>query len=285
MDELAFFFSDDLCSTEDIQNCGYTKHTAQHNRSRAAPVHQLSDDVSIGRNKSEPSFSTRISNAFLQSNSFTGTSSLPLNLPPEPEDGNIEYKWRLNEGGGQAIYRLGVDDNGAVTGLTAKEMSASLLTLCKMSQRLGVCIRILRECTISDVSDSADFRQKSSASGSLISPQRKAIELHAKWKLSINQGVPDLRVAMLGSVDVGKSTLLGVLTDGEMDDGRGRARLNLFRHLHEVQSGRTSSLSSELIGFDTAGHLVNRRRSQGHLNKRTVDEVSLLPYLRLFSGG
>lgn len=62
-----------------------------------------------------------------------------------------------------------------------------------------------------------------------------------------------------------------------MDDGRGRARLNLFRHLHEVQSGRTSSLSSELIGFDAAGHLINRRRSQGHLNKRTVDEVSSIP--------
>ncbi len=79
---------------------------------------------------------------------------------------------------------------------------------------------------------------------------------------------------MLGSVAVGKSTLLGILTDGEMDNGRGRARLNLFRHLHEVQSGRTSSLSSELIGFDSTGRLINRRRSQGRLNKRSIDEVS-----------
>ncbi|VDK21050.1 unnamed protein product [Taenia asiatica] len=293
MDELASFFSDDFCSTEDIQKCSCTKPLTKQNHSRATLVDQLPGDIAIIKNKSEPSFSSsRVSNAFLQSSSFPGIRNLPLNLPPEPEDGNIEYKlklvsptpdrlehlmtqmkWRLNEGGGQAIYRLGVDDNGAVTGLTAKEMSASLLTLCIMSQRLGVSIRILRECTISNASDSADLQQKQADSRPLFNLQRKAVELHAKWKLSVNQGVPDLRVAMLGSVDVGKSTLLGVLTDGEMDDGRGRARLNLFRHLHEVQSGRTSSLSSELIGFDAAGHLINRRRSQGHLNKRTVDEV------------
>jgi GTPase len=44
-------------------------------------------------------------------------------------------------------------------------------------------------------------------------------------------------VSVLGSFDVGKSTLLGVLTQGELDNGRGRARLNMFRHLHEIQTG------------------------------------------------
>jgi len=55
----------------------------------------------------------------------------------------------------------------------------------------------------------------------------------------------------MGSADAGKSTLLGVLTQGQLDNGRGRARLNMFRHLHEVQSGRTSSISHEILGFDT----------------------------------
>ena len=58
---------------------------------------------------------------------------------------------------------------------------------------------------------------------------------------------------MLGSADVGKSTLLGVLTQGQLDNGRGRARLNMFRHLHEIQSGRTSSISHELLGFNSEG--------------------------------
>ena len=65
----------------------------------------------------------------------------------------------------------------------------------------------------------------------------------------------DLRLAVLGNVDAGKSTLLGVLTQGELDNGRGRARLNLFRHLHEIQSGRTSSISHEILGFNSKGEV------------------------------
>lgn len=33
----------------------------------------------------------------------------------------------------------------------------------------------------------------------------------------------------------------------------GSARLNLFRHRHEIQSGRTSSISREILGFDSTG--------------------------------
>ena len=61
---------------------------------------------------------------------------------------------------------------------------------------------------------------------------------------------------MLGNVDAGKSTLLGVLTHDELDNGRGRARLNLFRHLHEIQTGRTSSISHEILGFSSKGEVI-----------------------------
>ena len=67
--------------------------------------------------------------------------------------------------------------------------------------------------------------------------------------------VIDIRLAVLGNVDTGKSTLLGVLAHGELDNGRGRARLNLFRHLHEIQSGRTSSISHEILGFNSKGEV------------------------------
>lgn len=65
----------------------------------------------------------------------------------------------------------------------------------------------------------------------------------------------DIRLAVIGNVDVGKSTLVGVLTQGELDNGRGRARLNLFRHLHEIESGRTSSISHEILGFNSKGEV------------------------------
>jgi len=60
-------------------------------------------------------------------------------------------------------------------------------------------------------------------------------------------------VAVVGNVDAGKSTLLGVLTHGELDNGRGTARLKLFRHKHEIETGRTSSVGNDILGFDSKG--------------------------------
>lgn len=65
--------------------------------------------------------------------------------------------------------------------------------------------------------------------------------------------VPEVRCAVVGNVDSGKSTTLGVLTRGSLDDGRGRARVALFRHKHEIETGRTSSVGMEILGFSTAG--------------------------------
>lgn len=67
-----------------------------------------------------------------------------------------------------------------------------------------------------------------------------------------------LRVAVVGNVDAGKSTLLGVLTHGELDNGRGLARQKLFRHKHEMESGRTSSVGNDILGFDSVGNVVNK---------------------------
>ena len=63
---------------------------------------------------------------------------------------------------------------------------------------------------------------------------------------------------MVGNVDAGKSTLLGVLTHGELDNGRGFARQKLFRHKHEMESGRTSSVGNDILGFDTVGNVINK---------------------------
>ncbi|KAK2463278.1 hypothetical protein APHAL10511_004933 [Amanita phalloides] len=64
---------------------------------------------------------------------------------------------------------------------------------------------------------------------------------------------PEVRCAVVGNVDSGKSTTLGVLTRGVLDDGRGKARIWLFRHKHEIETGRTSSVGMEILGFDAAG--------------------------------
>ena len=69
--------------------------------------------------------------------------------------------------------------------------------------------------------------------------------------------------------------MLGVLVKGGLDDGRGKARVNLFRHKHEVESGRTSSVGMEIMGFDTRGDIVasnvpGRKLSWEEIGKRSV---------------
>ncbi|KIM66374.1 hypothetical protein SCLCIDRAFT_318796 [Scleroderma citrinum Foug A] len=75
---------------------------------------------------------------------------------------------------------------------------------------------------------------------------------------------PEVRCAVVGNVDSGKSTTLGVLTRGALDDGRGRARVALFRHKHEIETGRTSSVGMEILGFSTSGAPVLPEAIGGH---------------------
>jgi GTPase len=60
---------------------------------------------------------------------------------------------------------------------------------------------------------------------------------------------PQLRVTFTGPTMSGKSSLLGTLSTGTLDNGRGKSRLSLLKHRHEVVSGVTSSIAQELIGY------------------------------------
>ena len=66
----------------------------------------------------------------------------------------------------------------------------------------------------------------------------------------------ELRIATIGNVDAGKSTLVGVLTRDFLDDGRGKARSVLFRHAHEKATGRTSAIGVEVMGMDDSGKTI-----------------------------
>ena len=70
------------------------------------------------------------------------------------------------------------------------------------------------------------------------------------------------KIGVLGAVDSGKSTLIGVLKTNKNDDGRGLVRKYVMKHNHELQSGRTSCISYNVINIedklfnfvDLAGH-------------------------------
>ena len=84
-----------------------------------------------------------------------------LVLPPEPDDGNVEYKlkldaptmervehlmtqmaFRLNEGDGKAFYQIGVHDSGDVYGLSDEEILESLVVVFYMSTTLRPKVKI-----------------------------------------------------------------------------------------------------------------------------------------------
>lgn len=69
--------------------------------------------------------------------------------------------------------------------------------------------------------------------------------------------------------------MLGVLVKGGLDDGRGKARVNLFRHKHEIESGRTSSVGMEIMGFDGKSEVVvsnvaGRKLTWEEIGRRSV---------------
>ncbi|KAG8899470.1 hypothetical protein FRB99_006697 [Tulasnella sp. 403] len=90
-------------------------------------------------------------------------------LVPEVEEGNVEYKlklvaptpprftrlvtqlkYRLLEGGGQALYEIGVSDSGELVGLTREDLDSSLDTLDRMAGELGATVIVLKEIELPD---------------------------------------------------------------------------------------------------------------------------------------
>ncbi len=69
----------------------------------------------------------------------------------------------------------------------------------------------------------------------------------------IEKNIP-LRLVFLGNVDSGKTTLVSVLSKQKLDNGKGSARINIFKHPHEKNSGRTSAIAMEFCK-------VNNRKS------------------------
>ncbi len=82
----------------------------------------------------------------------------------------------------------------------------------------------------------------------------------------------EISIVVCGPVDAGKSSLVGVLTTGELDDGRGKARKSVFHHNHELESGRTSSISQNVIKYEVDNNkikLINTKHNRKY-EPRTV---------------
>jgi GTPase len=194
----------------------------------------------------------------------TGVAGL---FEPENDEGNVEYKqhlieptserfeqlvsqmkYRIEEGGGEALYELGVSDKGEPYGLNDEELEKSMETLKKLAE-----------------ANDAEANIVYIKSGKM--KDHSIVEVLIRKNPMENEAV-ELSICVLGNVDAGKSTITSTLTRGKLDNGNGLARTSCFRFKHEIDSGRTSSNSVDnFISFDQAGSVLNYNE-KGILNKR-----------------
>jgi len=76
--------------------------------------------------------------------------------------------------------------------------------------------------------------------------------------------IDELAYVVVGSVDSGKSTLIGTIKSNKLDDGNGSNRILVSNHNHEIKSGKTSSIAihcmkkyqknKSVILIDLCGH-------------------------------
>ena len=175
-------------------------------------------------------------------------------MEPEKEEGNIEYKlklmnitperierlatqmrYRCTEGGSECIYILGVEDDGTMTGMTAEEYDSTIKCIQAAAQTNSYSVTQLTKNTVEN--------------------ERHIYEVLVREKNTTEY--IDVKVAVAGSVDSGKTSFLGVLTSGKKDNGRGSARLSVFNYPHEIETGRTSSVGHQIVGYDNSGTNVS----------------------------
>ncbi|KIX93415.1 uncharacterized protein Z520_10834 [Fonsecaea multimorphosa CBS 102226] len=225
-----------------------------------------------------------------QSSPFHSSSNADLVLPllPEatPKLGVPERPAKLLPGLEEsqgALYEIGVADDGMLAGLVEDELQESLTNLKAMAASLGCTTNILRKVPVG----TCEWVESGSETGHaqtrkdalwvaevLVYPDsrgsadadipRTTLDMPAGSSesedgsdLADHASTDQIRVTLVGATAAGKSSLLGTLSTSTLDNGRGKSRLSLLKHRHEIASGITSSVAHELIGYWEARHPPN----------------------------
>jgi GTPase len=111
---------------------------------------------------------------------------------------------------------------GLEEGLTPNELENSIATLISMEKKLNASVTFLRERKVETKSQNENMNTDTNNETN----PTNSFNLVKEYLVRNNFDAEDfmeVRVAVVGNVDSGKSTLLGVLTHGVLDDGRGDA--------------------------------------------------------------
>lgn len=178
---------------------------------------------------------------------------------------------RLEDGHGETLFDLGFEHNGDSMHLDKADWDKAWARLRAAAARVNANCQLLLTKNVGGDVDSqlaANDKDKDCSGKVLIRQTPATVE-----------NVIETRIAVVGNVDAGKSSMLGVLVKGDLDDGRGRARVNLFRHKHEIETGRTSSVGMEIMGFDAHGQVITsdtpgRKLSWEEIGKRSAKVIT-----------
>lgn len=178
---------------------------------------------------------------------------------------------RLEEGHGETLFDIGFEHNGDSVHLDKTGWDKAWVRLRAAAGKVKADCQLLLTKNVGGEVDSqlAPNDKDKDCSGKVLIRQNPA---------SV-ENVIETRIAVVGNVDAGKSSMLGVLVKGDLDDGRGKARVNLFRHKHEIETGRTSSVGMEIMGFDSHGQVVasdtpGRKLSWEEIGKRSAKVIT-----------
>jgi GTP-binding protein 1 len=221
--------------------------------------HAELDDILNGLDLADTSSSVRLKELLLTHNEETLSKFVHL------------LETRIEEGHGETVFEIGFENNGDSMGLTKDEWDVALKRLKEAARKVRADCQVLLTKHVGgeEEAESAAAEKEKECSGKILVRQHPATV----------EEVIETRIAVVGNVDAGKSTMLGVLVKGGLDDGRGKARVNLFRHKHEIESGRTSSVGMEIMGFDTMGKVVaaevpGRKLSWEEIGKRSAKVIT-----------
>jgi GTPase len=179
-------------------------------------------------------------------------------FPKEIEEGNIEYKLRLDEkdstkqrkmgsqmrwrveegkemyGKNEAFYLIGINDDGTLGNISCDIIESSLEILKNIVIKCHLKIAYISRHEI----DESHFA------------------IVTITKIPYDVFIKENRIAFLGASKHGKSTCMSYLAYQQKDNGNGIGRSLIFRHVHEQTSGITSCIKHEIIG-SKSGTIIN----------------------------
>lgn len=170
----------------------------------------------------------------------------------ENQDGNIEYKWRLDTktnlginklvsqllwrisegkeitGLYEAYYIIGILDDGRLGKLTKEELDKSI----------DIFNIVLAKANLDLIKEEYKLYKDSNV-----------YLAHVKKK-SVDKFIEEKNIIFIGESQSGKTSVIANLCYDMFDNGKGFSRNMIFKHEHEKKNGLTSSIKKEIIGIN-----------------------------------